>query len=106
MRQCVKVMLSKCRYRVYVMMGLILILILLPLCVECPFKPIVVGVAVKLDVKFRMSTSVSLFPSCCHEPEYEFVALEKSIGDSDERSVASFEEGMFWFDEFCCWLFS
>ena len=84
----------------------ILSLILLPLCVEWPFKPIVVGVAVKLDVKFRMSTSVSLLPSCCHEPEYEFVALEKSIGDSDERSVTSFEEDIFWFEEFCCWLFS
>ena len=49
----------------------------------------------KLEVKLRIRTSVSLFPSCCHDPEYEFVALEKSIGDSDERSPTSLAEDTF-----------
>ena len=67
----------------------------LPPWVELPFTAGIEDVfGVKLDVRFRIKTSVSLFPSCCQDPEYwEFVALEKSMGDSDDRfSPASFED--------------
>ena len=67
----------------------------LPPWLELPFTAGIEDVfGVKLDVRLRIRTSVSLFPSCCQDPEYwEFVALEKSMGDSDDRfSPASFED--------------
>ena len=67
----------------------------LPPWAELPFTAGTEDVfGVKLDVRLRIKTSVSLFPSCCQDPEYwEFVALEKSMGDSNDLfSPASFED--------------